>query len=53
MAVGFFRARAASPPLIVAIVVAVVVQKLVPGPWYLFAGALAGSLAGALRVDQT
>ena len=26
------------------------VQKLVPGPWYLFAGALAGSLAGALRV---
>ena len=57
MAVGFFRAARgvvrSAVPLIVAIVVAVVVQKLVPGPWYLFAGALAGSLAGALRVDQT
>ena len=53
MAVGFFRVARSVAPLIVAIVVAVVVQKLVPGPWYLFAGALAGSLAGALRVDQT
>jgi len=30
----------------------VLVQKMVPGPWYLFAGALAGSLAGALHVDK-
>jgi predicted branched-subunit amino acid permease len=57
MAVGFFRAAPSlargAAPLLVAIVVAVAVQKLVPGPWYLFAGALAGSLAGALRVDKT
>ena len=53
MAVGFFRAARSVAPLIVAIVVAIVVQKLIPGPWYLFAGALAGSLVGALRVDQT
>ena len=53
MALGFFRASRSVAPLIVAIVVAVAVEKLVPGPWYLFAGALAGSLAGALaHVDQ-
>ena len=49
LAVGFFRAHRGVTALVVAIVVAVVVEKLVPGPWYLFAGALAGSLAGALR----
>lgn len=53
MAVGFFRAARNFAPLIVAVVVAVVVQKLVEGPWYLFAGALAGSAAGAVRVDKT
>lgn len=54
MAVGFFRAARRIAPLIVAIAVAIAVQKLVAGPWYLFAGALAGSLAGALRhVDKT
>lgn len=55
MMVGFLRAARARSiaPLIVAVVVAVLVQKLVPGPWYLFAGALAGSLAGAVRVDKT
>jgi branched chain amino acid efflux pump len=50
MAVGFFRVARGLAPLLVAIAVAVAVEKLVPGPWYLFAGALAGSLAGALRV---
>ena len=53
MAVGFFRVARSVAPLIVAIVVAVVVQKLIDGPWYLFAGALAGSLTGALRVRPT
>ena len=52
MAVGFFRTARSIAPLVVAIATAVLVQKLVPGPWYLFAGALAGSLAGALRVDK-
>jgi predicted branched-subunit amino acid permease len=50
MAVAFFRnAREATPPLAVAIVTAIVVERLVAGPWYIFAGALAGSLAGAFR----
>ena len=47
MAVGFFRAARGATPLIVAIVIAIVVERLVTGPWYIFAGALAGSLAGA------
>jgi predicted branched-subunit amino acid permease len=52
MSVGFLRKARSIAPLLVAIAVAVAVQKMVPGPWYLFAGALAGSLAGALRVDK-
>ena len=52
MAVGFFRKAHSIAPLVVAIAVAILVQRLVEGPWYLFAGALAGSLAGALRVDK-
>jgi len=52
MAVGFFRTARSIAPLAVAAAVAIVVQKLVPGPYYLFAGALAGSLVGALRVDK-
>jgi len=54
MAVGFFRVARSVAPLIVAIVTAVVVEKLIPGPYYLFAGALAGSLVGAWQhVDKT
>jgi predicted branched-subunit amino acid permease len=53
LSVGFFRAHRGIAALVVAIMVAAVVQKLLPGPWYIFAGALAGSLAGAARhVDQ-
>ena len=54
MAVGFFRVARSVAPLVVAIVTAVVVEKLIPGPYYLFAGALAGSLVGAWQhVDKT
>jgi predicted branched-subunit amino acid permease len=49
MAVGFFRVARSVAPLFVAIAVAIAVDRLVAGPWYLFAGALAGSLTGALR----
>jgi 4-azaleucine resistance transporter AzlC len=53
LSVGFFRAHRGVAALVTAIAVAIVVQKLLPGPWYIFAGALAGSLAGALRhADQ-
>jgi predicted branched-subunit amino acid permease len=47
MAVAFFRAGRDTRPLLVAMPVAVIVDRLVTGPWYIFAGALAGSLAGA------
>lgn len=54
MAVGFVRVARSIAPLIVAIAVAVAIEKLIPGPYYLFAGALAGSLVGAWRhVDKT
>ncbi len=51
LSVGFFKAHRGVTALVVSIAVAVLVQKLVPGPYYLFAGALAGSLAGMLRHD--
>jgi predicted branched-subunit amino acid permease len=49
MAVAFFRSARGVAPLIIAVVVSIVVERLIPGPWYIFAGALAGSLAGAWR----
>ena len=54
MAVGFFRVARSVAPFVVAVVAAVVVEKLIPGPYYLFAGALAGSVVGAWQhVDKT
>jgi 4-azaleucine resistance transporter AzlC len=47
MAVPFFRKASALWPLLTGITVAVLVERLVPGPWYILAGALAGSLVGA------
>lgn len=49
MAVAFLRQARGLVPLIVGIGVAVVIELAVPGPWYILAGALAGSLAGAVR----
>ncbi len=49
MALAFFRRAGGIAPLIVGIAVAVIVDRLVPGPWYILAGALAGSIAGAMR----
>jgi 4-azaleucine resistance transporter AzlC len=49
MAVAFFQRAQSMGPLIVGIGVAVVVERLLAGPWYILAGALAGSLVGALR----
>lgn len=48
LAVTFFRSRASALPLLVGVGSAVVIERLVPGPWYILAGALAGSLAGGL-----
>ncbi|MBC7859304.1 MAG: AzlC family ABC transporter permease [Burkholderiaceae bacterium] len=50
IAVTFFRAGGATAlPLVVGVVVAVSVERLAPGPWYMMAGALAGSIVGGLR----
>jgi predicted branched-subunit amino acid permease len=48
-AVGFWKKAKDLSPLVVAVVVAVIVEKTVPGPWYILLGALAGSLAGTFR----
>jgi predicted branched-subunit amino acid permease len=50
---GFWRGRGDLMPWLVAAGVALVARELVPGAWYVLAGALAGSAAGALRDAQT
>jgi predicted branched-subunit amino acid permease len=49
MAIDFYRTARGVLPLVVGVATAIVVERLVPGPWYILAGALAGSVAGALR----
>jgi predicted branched-subunit amino acid permease len=49
MALDFYRAAKGLLPLVVGVATAIVVERLAAGPWYILAGALAGSLAGALR----
>jgi len=51
MAVAFFRTAKDISPLLVGILAAVLVDRLLPGPWSILAGALAGSVMGALRHD--
>ena len=46
---GLWRGRRDLLPWLLSAAVALLVWKLVPGPWYILAGALAGSLLGALR----
>jgi predicted branched-subunit amino acid permease len=49
MIVPFFRSAGQLLPLLIGVAVAVVVERNVSGPWHVIAGALAGSLVGALR----
>jgi predicted branched-subunit amino acid permease len=49
MAVSFWRRGGATAPFVVAVLVAILVEKLLEGPWYILIGALAGSLVGAFR----
>lgn len=46
---AFLRARKDVAPLIVAIAAGLMVEWLIDGPFYILAGALAGSVTGALR----
>jgi 4-azaleucine resistance transporter AzlC len=48
MAVDLFRSAKDMAPLVVGVVTAIVIERIVPGPWYIVAGALAGSAAGAV-----
>jgi predicted branched-subunit amino acid permease len=45
-AVAFWEETRMARPLVVAVAVAIVAERLLPGPWYILWGALAGSLAG-------
>ena len=47
--VGFWRGPAVLAPWVLSGAVALVVEELVDGPWYILAGALAGSVYGASR----
>lgn len=47
--VSFWRHSPRLAPLVVAVAAAILVQKLIPGPWYILIGALAGSLVGVFR----
>lgn len=49
MAVIFVRKSSAILPLVIGAAVAIVVQRVTEGPWYILAGAVAGSAAGAMR----
>ena len=49
IAVGFFKELRDMAPFVIGALVAIVVHQSVTGPWYILAGAVAGSLVGALR----
>lgn len=49
MVPAFLRRRRDLAPLLVAVAAALLVERLIDGPFYIMAGAMAGSLAGALR----
>lgn len=51
-AVTFWRHSKRVTPLVVSVGVAILVQRLVPGPWYILVGGLAGSLAGMIAVPH-
>ena len=50
MAVEFLRRRSSLMPFVAGVGVAIVVERFAPGPWYILAGAAAGSAAGAYLV---
>jgi predicted branched-subunit amino acid permease len=52
MAVAFIKKPRDLLPLLAGVLVAVVVERLVAGPWYIIAGAIAGSFAGLVRHDR-
>lgn len=49
MAVAFLKRASDVTPLLVGMAAAIIIERSVTGPWYILGGALAGSLAGALR----
>lgn len=49
MSITFWRGRSDAVPVVVAVAAAVVVDRLLPGPWYIVAGAVLGSLVAAIR----
>ena len=52
LAVGLWQGRRDILPWLIAAIVAVIVSKAFPGKWYILAGSLSGSIAGALAHDK-
>ncbi|MCC6467845.1 MAG: AzlC family ABC transporter permease [Alphaproteobacteria bacterium] len=52
VAVAVWRGRRDVLPLLVAVAVALAVDRFVPGHWYILAGGLAGSAVAAARADH-
>ncbi|HEX9466237.1 MAG TPA: AzlC family ABC transporter permease [Alphaproteobacteria bacterium] len=52
VAVAFWRQSPRLAPFVVSAAMAIAVQKLWQGPWYILVGALAGSLAGVATRDR-
>ncbi|MCC7049864.1 MAG: AzlC family ABC transporter permease [Alphaproteobacteria bacterium] len=52
VAVAVWRGRRDAAPLLVAVAVALAVDRFVPGHWYILAGGLAGSAVAAARTDH-
>jgi predicted branched-subunit amino acid permease len=53
LAVTFFHGVRSILPLAVGAVAAIIAEHVIGGSWYIFAGAVAGSVAGALRADAS
>ena len=49
MAVSFWRGKSDLAPIGASAAAALLVERLTPGPWYIVAGAMTGSLVAALR----
>ena len=49
---GLWRGRRSAPPVLAAALTATVTHLLLPGVWYIFLGAVAGTVAGALTAPD-
>jgi predicted branched-subunit amino acid permease len=53
MAIAFWRGRSDIAPVMAAVATALAVDRLVPGPWYIVAGAVTGCVVAMMRYRAT